>query len=112
MYYMIILVLKNNNMNNNEKHYIRIINKLLTDMGETYDEIDKQIRIFDKDDKVIMCYIKNSKELFVDNKLLKYLTDVLPGEGWDYVKPAAKKYFNSQIDGEYEIRSITGAHIV
>jgi hypothetical protein len=40
------------------------------------------------------------------------MRDVLPWEAMDYVKPAAKKYFLSQIEGEHDIRTVSVAGIV
>lgn len=81
-------------------------------MGETYGEVGNQIIIYDIHEKPVLCYVKNTKELYIDRKVIDFLRDRLPWEGMDYIKPAAKEYFHSQIEGENEIRSVEVAGIV
>lgn len=99
-------------MNNDEKHYIRIIGKIIGSFADSYSESDTQINIQDKDDKTILCYVKNHKELYIDTSIIDTCRGILPWEGMHYVKPAAKKYFHSQIEGENPIRTISVAGIV
>lgn len=95
-----------------EKHYIKIIEKIINSFADSWDEIPNQIRIYDSNEKTILCYVKNLKELFIDRDLIGTLKDILPWEAMDYVKPAAKNYFNSQIEGEHDIRTVSVAGIV
>ena len=99
-------------MNREEKHYTKIIQHFIATQGDSYNESDTQINIQDKNEKTILCYVKNLKELFIDRDLIGTLKDILPWEAMDYVKPAAKNYFNSQIEGEHDIRTVSVAGIV
>jgi hypothetical protein len=99
-------------MDKYEKHYIRIIEKIFEGFADSYNESDTQINIQDKNEKTIFCYVKDLKELFIDRSIIETIKDVLPWEGMDYVKPAAKKYFHSQIEGENPIRTVSVAGIV
>lgn len=95
-----------------EKHYIKIIEKIIELRADSWDEIKNQIRIHDSNDKTILCYVKDLKELFIDRSVIETMKDTLPWEAMDYVKPAAKKYFLSQIEGEHDIRTVSVAGIV
>ena len=99
-------------MNKEEKHYTRIIERIIDSFADSYSESENQINIHKEDGKTILCYVKDLRELFIDRDLINYLKDALPWEGMDYVKPAAKKYFHSQIEGENLIRTISVAGIV
>jgi hypothetical protein len=99
-------------MDKDEKHYIRIIEKIIDGFADSYNESDTQINIQDKNDKTILCYVKNHKELYIDTSIIDYCRDILPRDGMYYVKPAAKKYFDSQIEGENPIRTVSVAGIV
>jgi hypothetical protein len=95
-----------------ERHYIKIIENIIGTYADTYSESDTQINIQDNNDKTILCYVKNQKELYIDISIIQTCRDVLPWEAMDYVKPAAKKYFLSQIEGENPIRTVSVAGIV
>jgi hypothetical protein len=95
-----------------ERHYIKIIENIIGTYADSYNESDTQINIQDKDDKTILCYVKGQKELYIDTSIIQTCKDVLPWEAMEYVKPAAKKYFNSQIEGENQIRTVSVAGIV
>jgi len=95
-----------------ERHYIKIIENIIGTYADSYNESDTQINIQDKDDKTILCYVKGHKELYIDTSIIQTCKDVLPWEAMEYVKPAAKKYFHSQIDGENQIRTVSVAGIV
>jgi hypothetical protein len=99
-------------MDKDEKHYIRIIEKIFEGFADSYNESDTQINIQDKNNKIIFCYVKNHKELYIDTSIIDTCRDILPRDGMYYVKPAAKKYFNSQIEGENPIRTVSVAGIV
>jgi hypothetical protein len=99
-------------MDKDEKHYIRIIEKIFEGFADSYNESDTQINIQDKDEKIIFCYVKNHKELYIDTSIIDTCRDILPWDAMEYVKPAAKKYFHSQIDGENPIRTVSVAGIV
>jgi hypothetical protein len=95
-----------------ERHYIKIIENIIGSFGDSYNESDTQINIQDKNDKTILCYVKGHKELYIDSSIIDICRDVLPWEAMEYVKPAAKKYFHSQIEGENQIRTVSVAGIV
>lgn len=99
-------------MDKDEKHYIRIIEKIIDGFADSYNESDTQINIQDKNDKTTLCYVKNHKELYIDTSVIDTCRDILPWEAMKFVKPAAKKYFNSQIEGENPIRTVSVAGIV
>jgi ribonuclease HII len=99
-------------MNKDEKHYIKIIEKIIGDFADSYSESDTQINIQDKNKKIILCYVKNHNELYIDTSIIDTFRDILPRDGMYYVKPAAKKYFNSQIEGDHQIRTVSVAGIV
>jgi len=95
-----------------ERHYIKIIENIIGTYADSYNESDTQINIQDKDDKTILCYVKGQKELYIDTSIIQTCKDVLPWEAMEYVKPAAKKYFHNQIEGENQIRTVSVANIV
>lgn len=99
-------------MDKDEKHYIRIIEKIIDGFVDSYNESDTQINIQDKNGKTTLCYVKNYKELYIDTSIIDTCRDILPRDGMYYVKPAAKKYFDSQIEGENPVITISVMRIV
>lgn len=97
----------------NENKVIELVVEMISNQMVSYYIHDKsgQYALQDKEGKCLINYVPNSKELYYDHSLRQFIEKFLPIMTLENFKSAVEKYFETQFE-DYEVRRVTGAHIV